>query len=124
MAFFCNRTGVRIVAPGVHESVQPDGVALFDDSDLAKAAERTALNVLRDARLSDEEASPSVVATERARLAAKKIMSEGAKFATPKVEPNATKSADADRPDVSENRGGRRVAPKNEPKPEPDKTAG
>jgi hypothetical protein len=121
MAFFCERTGARVVAPGLSVDVDPtNGVPVFDDSDLARAAESAALTVLRAERLADEEASPSLPATERARLAAKKVIGEHGKGSAAKPEPversEGAKAEPSDRPT-----GGRRPAPKNDPKPDADK---
>lgn len=101
MAFFCEKTGARVVAPGVSVEADPaNGVALYDDSPGARAAESAALAVLRRERLADEEASPSKDATVAAREAAKKAL--GAKDAPP------AKGDEPTKPDVP--RGGRRPA--------------
>jgi hypothetical protein len=105
MAFFCNQTGARIVAPGVSIDLDPtNGVPAYDDSPGARAAESAALAALRQEKLADEEASPSVPAAEQARVAAKKAF---APTALPK-EPLPAKGDEPTKPDAP--RGGRRPA--------------
>jgi hypothetical protein len=106
MAFFCNQTGVRIVAPGVCDSARPDGVPAFDGSDASVAAEHAALAVLRAERLSETESSPSASAEDRARAAAKKALA-------PRLEKT---KAPAPKPDDEPAKGGRRPAKADPPK--------
>lgn len=74
MAFFCPQTGVRVVAPGVHVSVDPNGVEAFDDSARTRAAESAAVASLAEGRLHVSEVMPSEDAQRAAREAASKAL--------------------------------------------------
>ncbi len=87
MAFFCTQTGARIVAPGVHESVQPGGMPSFDGSKASVAAETAAIVVLSGCRRHDLECEPSPPAQSQARAAAMKAFAEA-----PKTEPATPES--------------------------------
>ncbi len=107
MAFFCQKTGVRIVAPGVSADVDKEGgVPAFVDSEACVAAEHTALATLRAERLSETEASPSASAEDRARAAAKKALA-------PSTDKPKTPAA---KPDDEPAKGGRRPAKPDAPK--------
>ena len=79
MAFFCSQTGARIVAPGVHISVQPNGVPAFDGSEASIAAESAAVAVLSGHRRHDLECEPSPPAQQQARAAALKAFDNARK---------------------------------------------
>jgi hypothetical protein len=115
MAFFCTKTGVRIVAPGVCSDVDKEGgVPTFVESETCVAAEHAALAALRSERLSETEASPSASAEDRARAAAKKALAPTDKPKTP-----------AAKPDDEPSKGGRRPArpePVKPDAPKPDNT--
>lgn len=71
MAFFCQESGVRIVAPGVSKDIdKANGMPLHDGSYACVAAEAAATRALKSMRLSDAEAGPSPDAIKAAREAA------------------------------------------------------
>lgn len=84
MAFFCTKTGERIVAPGVHASVQPGGMPSFDDSPASRSAESAAVESLAVSRRSAAEIEPSPDAQARARDAATKALGAQTKNEPPK----------------------------------------
>jgi hypothetical protein len=97
MAFFCTQTGARIVAPGVHQSVQPNGVPAHDGSDAAVAAEEAAVAALSGSRRHDLEAEPAPSAQEQARNAAlKAFAARGDKPAANRDDPTKPDGAKAD----------------------------
>lgn len=70
MAFFCERSGVRIVAPGIAKSAGGD-VAEYDHaSEVCDAAERAAGLKLIELAQAENEASPSPEALKAAKAAA------------------------------------------------------
>jgi len=83
MAFFCPTTGIRLVAPGLHESVNPSGVPAFDHADPAHhAAEHAAHAVLHNTpRGATEAPAPATVeaAQKAAREAFHKVSEEAAR---------------------------------------------
>ncbi len=100
MAFFCDRTGVRIVAPGVSKSaggIVPE----HDGSEAHDAAENAAIKALLSARKSAEEIGASPEAKAGAVVAALAVL-------TPKEEhkavDQAVKPTIPQKPDI---RGGR-----------------
>lgn len=108
MAFFCEKTNVRIVAPGVSISVDPaNGVALYEENEACDAAEHAAVQTLAAARMHDDEKGPSSLAIDKARAAAKSALA-GHK--------PAPKTSAAKHDDKPEPKGGGRRPP--EPKPD------
>ncbi len=97
MAFFCDRTGVRIVAPGTSKSAGGT-VPEHDGTDMAVKAEQAAIDALHAGRKSAEEIVPSADATKAAVAAAVSVVAP----ADVKVEP--TKPIIPQKPDI---RGGR-----------------
>jgi hypothetical protein len=71
MAFFCQESGVRIVAPGVSKDIdKANGMPVYDGSDAAIAAELSATRTLKGLRQNDAEAGPSPDAIKASREAA------------------------------------------------------
>lgn len=69
MAFFCEKTGARVVAPGISKSA--GGIVPEHDGSAAHiAAEMAAEKSLAGARQSPTEAAPSAIAIQSAVLAA------------------------------------------------------
>lgn len=70
MAFFCERSGVRIVAPGIAKSAGGD-VAEYDHaSEISEAAEKAAGAKLVELAKADNESQPSPEALGAAKAAA------------------------------------------------------
>jgi len=85
MAFFCNRSGVRIVAPGIAKSAGGD-VPDFDSSDAASAAESAARSTIAASRLEESEVGPSPDTIAKANAAAMDEMTR------PKAKPAPAKT--------------------------------
>ena len=97
MAFFCPQTGIRVIAPGNHVSVDPKGVREFDHGGAAIAAEGAANAVVAKGRMHASEVEPSMDVRRAAQDAATRAMAEH-EASTPKpttveksVEPEADK---------------------------------
>ncbi len=100
MAFFCDKSGVRIVAPGTSKAaggIVPE----HDGSDAAIKAEQAAVEALHAGRKSAEEIVPSAEATKAAVASAVSVLQPKVVDAT-KIEP--TKPIIPQKPDI---RGGR-----------------
>ena len=69
MAFFCTKSGVRIVAPGISKSAGGD-VQEYEGDEAAMAAERVAAQKLAELAKTDNEAQPSPEALKAASAAA------------------------------------------------------
>jgi hypothetical protein len=102
MAFFCPQSGVRVVAPGNCLAVDPKGVAVFDDSDAARAAEFAALASLAKSRQHANEAEPSMDARRLAQEAAAKAI---------EPEPAKVDEKHVDAKEAAKPNGGRRPKP-------------
>lgn len=75
MAFFCTKTGVRIVAPGVSKGAGGD-IAEYDGDDSGKAAEMAAQMKLAEMAKADNEALPSAEAQKAAAIAAEEELTK------------------------------------------------
>ncbi len=73
MAFFCMKSGVRIVAPGVAKSAGGD-VAEYVESPVHDLAESAALKAIASKRKSDTETAPSAEALAAAVVAAAEVI--------------------------------------------------
>lgn len=75
MPFFCPITGTRLVAPGLHTSVDAKhGVATFDHTEAAEAAESAATAAIALGRRHATEAEPAPDVQQAARNAANKAL--------------------------------------------------
>ncbi len=75
MAFFCMKSGVRIVAPGVAKSFGGD-IPEYDGSDASESAEKVARAKLVELAKADNEAQPSPEAVKAAGAAAEEELTK------------------------------------------------
>lgn len=75
MAFFCTKSGVRIVAPGISKSAGGD-IAEYEGTDASASAEQAARSKLAEMAKSDHEAEPSPEAVKAAGAAAEEELTK------------------------------------------------